>query len=211
MALESILAIDQNRIQEAAKALAKEEIPQLVDWLSSKDGSIRYQALLLMQNRSVFFDDVYPFWNIFRDKLKSENSYQRSIGLMLIAENAKWDKENRLENVIDEYLDLLNDEKPITIRQCVQGLGKILPYKPELNDKIIDPLVAFDLMAIKETMRKSILLDLLSILLMIRRERKSDKIDGFVLNALSGGILDKKAKKQIEELFAGDCGAACCL
>ncbi|MEL7623078.1 MAG: hypothetical protein AAGU12_05760 [Clostridiales bacterium] len=51
MALESILAIDKNRIQEAAKTLAKEDIPPLMDWLSSKDDSIRYQVLLLLQKR----------------------------------------------------------------------------------------------------------------------------------------------------------------
>lgn len=209
--LENTQAVDKDRLQKAAGDLSKEDISQLVDWLALKENNIRYQGLCLLQRRSNLFDDVYPFWGIFRHKLQSENSYQRSIGLILIAENAKWDRENKLENVIDEYLELLNDEKPITIRQCVQGLGKIVSHKPELKAKIIDRLVTFDLMAIKETMRKSILLDLLNLLLMIRKESKSDKIDSFILSALSGGILDKKAKKQIEELFAGTCGYADCL
>ena len=58
-------------------------IPQLVEWLSLKDDDIRYQAFLLLQNRSIFFNDVYPFFDTFCEKLKSDNSYQRSIGLML--------------------------------------------------------------------------------------------------------------------------------
>jgi hypothetical protein len=53
-------------------------------------------------------------------------------------------------------------------------------------------------MAIKDTMRKSILLDILNVLLIIRKEQKNDEIDNFILNALSGEILDKKSKKQIE-------------
>ena len=199
---ENIMAINKNDIVGASKALTKDDLLQLVEWLSLKDDNIRYQALSLLQNRSVFFDDVYPFWQIFRDKLKSDNSYQRSIGLMLIAENAKWDTQNQMEDTIDEYLTILNDEKPITIRQCIQALGKVVQFKPGLNKKIIDKLISFDLMTVKETMRKSILLDILNVLLIIRKELKTDEAENFILNALSGEILDKKSKKQIEALLS---------
>lgn len=202
ISIESIMSIDKSNMQEASKIVIKDDIPQLVDWLSLKDDNIRYQALLLLQNRSVLFDDVYPYWDTFRNKLKSDNSYQRSIGLMLIAENTKWDTKNQMDNTIDEYLELLNDEKPITIRQCIQALGKVVPYKPNLNNKIADRLISFNLMAIKETMRKSILLDILNVLLVIRKELKTDEIESFILNALSGEILDKKSKKQIEALLS---------
>jgi len=65
---ESIMAIDKSDIQAASKALAKDDLPQLVEWLSLKDDNIRYQALLLLQSRSMFFDDVYPFWDTFPRK-----------------------------------------------------------------------------------------------------------------------------------------------
>jgi hypothetical protein len=199
--LENIMSIPKSDLQEASKALDKDDIPQLVEWLALEDDNIRYQAFLILQSRSIFFDDVYPFWDTFHDKLKSVNSYQRSIGLMLIAENAKWDTKNRLENMIDEYLTFLNDQKPITIRQCIQSLGKIALAKPELNDKIASKLISFDVMAIKETMRKSILIDILDVLFIIRQEQKTDDIESFILNALSGEILDKKSRKQFEALF----------
>ncbi len=196
--LESMMAIDKNALREAAGGLGREDIPQLVDWLGLKDNTIRYQAFLLLGHRAAFADDVYPYWNVFRDKLKSDNSYQRSIGLMLLAENARWDAQNLMEHTIDEYLALLNDEKPITIRQCIQTLEKIVPHKPELTDKIAARLVSFDLMSVKETMRKSILLDIINILLLIRKELRSEEIEGFILKALSGEVLDRKWKKQIE-------------
>jgi len=196
--LESIMTIPKSGLQEASKALTKNDIPQLVEWLSLKDDNIRYQAFLLLQSRSIFFNDVYPFWDTFREKLSSDNSYQRSIGLMLIAENVRWDAENRMEEIIDEYLALLKDEKPITVRQCIQSIGKIASVKPELNDKIAFGLISFDIMAVKETMRKSILIDILNVLFIIRQKYKTDEIESFILNALSGEILDKKTKKQIE-------------
>jgi hypothetical protein len=195
------MSISKSDLQEASKALHKEDIPQLVEWLNLKDDNIRYQAFLLLQNRSSFCNDVYPYWDTLQSKLKSDNSYQRSIGLMLIAENVKWDAENRMEGAIDEYLLLLNDEKPITIRQCIQSLGKIASAKPGLNGKIASRLISFDLIAVKETMRKSILLDILNVLLIIRQELKTDEIESFILNALSGEVLDKKTKKQIEALL----------
>jgi hypothetical protein len=195
------MSISKSDLPEASKALNKEDISQLIEWLALKDDNIRYQAFLLLQNRSSLFDDVYPYWDTLRKKLKSDNSYQRSIGLMLIAENAKWDNKNQMEDTIDECLMLLNDEKPITIRQCIQSLGKIVSAKPGLNDKIASALINLDLMAVKETMRKSILLDILNVLIIIRKSHKTDEIESFILNALSGEILDKKSKKQIEVLL----------
>lgn len=120
---------------------------------------------------------------------------------MLMAENAEWDLDNRMDDSLDEYLEVLNDEKPVTIRQCIQSLGKIVPYKPDLNKKIAAALMAVNLDKIKETMRKSILLDILNVLAIIRRDQTTAEIEAFIQNALSGELLDKKAKKQIEALL----------
>lgn len=199
--LESIMSISKNDLHEVSKDLNEDNISQLIESLSLKDDNIRYQAFLLLQNRSLLFNDVYPYWDVFKGKLKSDNSYQRSIGLMLIAENVKWDTDNNIEDTIDEYLKLLNDEKPITIRQCIQSLGKIASYKSSLNDKISCQLISIDLMDIKETMRKSILLDILNVLIIIRKNYKTPEIENFILKVLTGEILDKKSKKQIEAIL----------
>lgn len=110
-------------------------------------------------------------------------------------------RKTKHNEILDDYLALLNDEKPITIRQCIQSLGKIAVAKPELNDKIASRLIAFDIMAVKETMRKSILLDILNVLLIIRKSRKTAETENFIFNALSGEILDKKSKKEVEKLL----------
>lgn len=199
--IETIMSIEKNSLQEAAKKISGDDISTLVEWLSLKDDNVRYQSFLLLQNRSLLYDDVYPYWDIFRGKLKSDNSYQRSIGLMLIAENVRWDTENRIESVIDEYLELLNDEKPITVRQCIQSMNKIESHKPGLRAKIAGRLTAFNIIGVKETMRRSILLDILNVLVIIRQEYKSDEIESFIFKALTGEILDKKSKKQIEALL----------
>ncbi|MEA4971038.1 MAG: hypothetical protein VB051_11050 [Candidatus Pelethousia sp.] len=199
MTVESMLALDKSDLLSAAQtALTAEDIPQLIDMLSIKDDDIRYRAFLLLQGRAAVAGDVYPYWQIFQDKLKSENSYQRSLGLMLTAENAKWDTANKLDTALDDYLALLQDEKPITVRQCIQSLGKIVPHKPQLCETIAATLMALDLMAIKETMRKSVLLDILQALLLIRQSFRSAEIESYIQRAISGGILDKKTSRQIE-------------
>lgn len=201
MTTEKLMSISKEDINEAAKRLEKTDLPDLVEMLSLKEDNIRYQAFLLLMSRSAIFNDVYPFWDIFCDKIKSENSYQRSIGLMLIAENARWDTRNRTEGIIDDYLVLLQDEKPITVRQCVQSLGKIAAYKPELSCKIASKLISFDISAVRETMRKVILFDILNVLILIRQKYKTDEMESFIQNALSSGILDEKSKKMIKVLL----------
>ena len=67
--------------------------------------------------------------------------------------------------------------------------------------KIGAALVSFDLMSVRETMRKPILLDILRVLCSIRTRHTNAEIEGFISNALTGGVLPKRAKKQIEDLL----------
>lgn len=198
LTMKSIMSITKSEYSEVAKTLTEEDVSQLIEWLSLKDDNIRYNALLLLQIRSALFSDVYLYWSILQNKLKSDNSYQRSIGLLLLVDNVKWDKEKRMEGMIDQFLMLLDDEKPITIRQCIQALGKIVEVKPNLNDKVAAKMIDFDLMSVKKTMRKSILLDILNVLLIIRKEQSTDEIECYIVNALKGNLLNNKSKKKIE-------------
>ena len=93
--IEKLKSVDKNNMEDMSKTLQSEDLHLLIDLLCEKDDKIRYPAFLLLQCRSMNQDDVYLYWDIFREKLKSENSFQRSIGLMLIAENAKWDTEEK--------------------------------------------------------------------------------------------------------------------
>jgi hypothetical protein len=86
----------QKRFTEASKTMSKDDNAQLVEWLSLKNNEVRYQAFLLLQNRSDMFHDVYPFWDTFRDKLNSDNSYQKKHRTYTIAK-CQWDSQTECE------------------------------------------------------------------------------------------------------------------
>ena len=192
-----LIELNKETIPARAAALTGAEVAWLVDRLAETNDKIRYGAFLLLNERSLSQADVFPFWDVFAGKLGSENSYQRSLGVMLLAANARWDKEDKTASVLDAFLAILHDEKPITVRQCIQSLKLIVPYHPELNKRIAQRLLALDLLAQRDTMRKLILLDIVDVLLLIRETEAVDGIDAYLSAALSGDLLDAKTKKQI--------------
>ncbi|MEN6418689.1 MAG: hypothetical protein ABFC73_07180 [Clostridiaceae bacterium] len=198
--LNQLMSLPKDTLAETAKTLSAEDIAALVPLLALKEDDIRYQAFLLLKERSGIEADVFPYWLTFLDKLNSGNSYQRSIGLMMISENARWDNEGKTAAALEAYCNGLSDEKPITVRQCVQGLKPIVNAHPELCGGVSAHLLALDLTAIKETMRKLVLLDILDVLLLIRSQSatKDEAVETYLLNALSGGLLDAKAKKLLQ-------------
>jgi hypothetical protein len=116
-------------------------IDQLFELLDSTDDTTRYGAFKeLMSTTEKEVPWIYDKWHLLVDKLSSENSYQRSIGVMLMANLAKSDMENRMVSILDRYLELFEDEKFITSRQCLQHVWKIAVSKRTCRDKIIKQL-----------------------------------------------------------------------
>ena len=202
MNTEQLIALTQEQIPDAALAMDSADVPMLVNLLSEKKDAVRYAAFKLPQCRSAEVADVYPFWDTFCTKLHSENSYQRSLGIMLLAENTKWDAENKMESTIPTCLSILKDNKPITLRQGIQSLGKIAEAKPTLGGLIAEAIAAIDIASIRETMRKCVLLDSLRVLATIRQHYTSDALDAFIFNALTGGVLDRNSEREMRALFS---------
>ncbi|OOM79501.1 hypothetical protein [Clostridium sp. BL-8] len=194
---DQLMILKENDIQNISKVINKNDISQFVEWLSEKNDKVRYNSLLLLENYSAYFKDVYFFWDVFIEKLRNKNSYQRIIGLKLIADNVKWDEDNKFEKIFDEYFNFLNDDKLIIIRQGLQSIQNIIPYKEQLNNRIANKIMSLNIWNLRETMRKSILMDILNALILIKKNQANDEIDNYIINAVSGGVLDKKTKKQI--------------
>lgn len=179
-----------------AEMITTTDIAPLVERLASQEDKIRYPAFLLLRARSAIANDLYPYWDTLAEKLVSNNSYQRSLGAMLLAANAYWDDAGRMRAVLPALFTLLNDEKPITVRQTVQALPQVLAAQPALAGEISAALMQLDLATIKETMRKLVLMDVMETLLVAREIAPNAAIEEYLFAALNGGILDEKTKKQ---------------
>lgn len=115
-------------------------IAETFESLLDKNNNVAYKALQLLQKESEERNCVYPYMHRLSDMLDSENSYIRTRGLTLLAYNAKWDKDNKIDEIIDKYLKHITDIKPITARQCIKLLPIIAEYKPELKNDILSAL-----------------------------------------------------------------------
>jgi len=111
-------------------------ISELIDGLFNKNDKAAYKCLKELEAASVQNNEVYQFFDTFTDMIDNENSYVRTRGLLLISANAKWDVDNKIDEVIEKYLCHITDDKPITARQCIKALPNIAKHKPDLIDDI---------------------------------------------------------------------------
>lgn len=95
----------------------------------------------------------YGYFDVFASLLEYPKSLVRNRAINILAANAKWDTENRLEEVFPALLTHIADEKPITARQCVKALAEIGAAKPQYIPKILSALRKADLSEYKDSMR----------------------------------------------------------
>ena len=138
----------------------KSMIDELCEQLHTKDNKIAYNALRTLQQISEETTDVYSHMDEFCDMLESDSSYIRTRGLTLIAYNAKWDTDYKVDEIIDKYLEHITDVKPITARQCIKLLPRLVKAKPELKNDIIAALHKANISVFSGSMQPLIYKDL---------------------------------------------------
>ena len=203
MTVESMMALSKEDLPRAAEALSAEDTAALVDFLDLKADAPRYQALQLLLIRSARVPDALPYWPKFCAMLSDTNSYRRSIGILLLAENARWAGAGALEVCLDDALSLIRDEKLVTARQAIAALGRIGQAVPEAAPRIAAALMDLNPMDVRETMRKLILMDACRALAGMRgAPGLAESVGAFFTVQLSGQILDRTAKKELRALMA---------
>lgn len=144
-------------------------IAEAFELLFDKNNNVAYKALQKLQKESKETDCVYLFMDRLSDMLDSDNSYIRTRGLILLAYNAKWDKDYKIDEVIDKYLKHITDVKPITARQCIKLLPIIAKYKPELKNTILSALHKANTFVYDDSMQPLVYKDIQKALKEIRK------------------------------------------
>lgn len=121
--------------------MKNEHIEELIHTLTNQDHTLAYKALQELVSISETCDEVYVYFDEFITLMKDpKNSYVRTRGLRLIAYQAKWDRENKIHTILPQWLSHLEDEKPITVRQCIKDCVVIAKDKPELIPTLLHAL-----------------------------------------------------------------------
>ena len=139
-----------------------ENIELWISGLMGKDANAAYECLKQLEAESLQSASVYPFFDTFAAMLDSDNAFFRIRGMVLIAANAQWDSDYKIDEIIDKYLKHITDYKPIAARQCIKALPLIARYKPDLRECITDALYSADTAKFKDSMAPLIQKDIQS-------------------------------------------------
>jgi hypothetical protein len=129
------------------------EISDKIKLLYDKGTSVSYANLLELEEISECDNTLYSYLNEFIAMLKSEKYVIRVRGFRLLCKQAKWDIDDKINEVITEILFAVNDEKPTAVRQALQYLTYIVLNKRELVGIIKEAVLSIDCSRFKDTMR----------------------------------------------------------
>ena len=135
-------------------------VEEIFELLFDKENTVAYRALQDLQRESEETDCVYAYMDRLSDMLENDNSYIRTRGLTLLAYNARWDRDNKIDEIIDGYLKHITDVKPITARQCIKLLPMIAKDKPELRNDICSALERADISFYDDSMQPLVYKDI---------------------------------------------------
>lgn len=92
------------------------------------------------------------YFEDFEKLLLSEKDYIKMRSFIILCILSKWDSQNKINNIIDNMLNIFDILKPALIRVCFAKIDNLLIYKPELSKKIEIKLKNIDCSKYKETM-----------------------------------------------------------
>lgn len=120
--------------------------------LTLKDDKKAYESLKKIIAISFNSNEYYKHLDYFASLLTDEKSYIRTRAFLLICAQAKWDKENKISDLLPLMSTLLNDPKPTVVRQSLKALKEVIAYKPELHKEIKKYLSKIDISKYKDSM-----------------------------------------------------------
>lgn len=142
--------------------MTKNDMKQdVLEKLTSKDDkyACAYSEKIISESRKT--DEWYDCFDGFASLLNHPKSLVRNRAITILAANAQWDKDNKFDRIMPEYLSHITDEKPITVRQCIKALAEVGQAKPHLIPEILSALQSADLSRYKDSMCPLIKKDIL--------------------------------------------------
>jgi len=124
----------------------------IISGLKNVNDKEAYELLLELEKITAESNVLYRYFDDFAELTIDENSFVRTRGFRLVCALTKWDVENRFDQNIDSLLSILDDKKPIVVRQCLEALHTVVRNRPESRDAICQKLQKLDLSKYKDSM-----------------------------------------------------------
>lgn len=130
----------------AKEAVTDEELFQeLLEGVRSKDNTHRQNSFktlqIIAENEPEF---LYSEWDYFQEMLHSSNNYQKFIAIYILASLTSVDKDNKFDDIFDDYYGILAGDKSMTASHVALNSSTIVRNKPELKSRIVDILMGID-------------------------------------------------------------------
>lgn len=181
------------------ESLREEVINQL---LTNKDIMVYYHCYYIIakaseENPKLF----YKYWDDFSSLLKHENSYHRDIGLTIIANLTKADEKDLFSILYKQYIEHFNDTKFMTGQCFVKNLKKIIKYKSEYIERVVELLLEVDNRCNYLEKQKELLKsDIIEVLGEVYEKTKyKSEIEEFVI--YQSNSISPKTKKKAKEFL----------
>ena len=136
------------------------ELARLLEGLRARNAAEGYACLKQLLAESGHTAAVYPHWDALIALTEEESAYLRARGLLLLAANARWDTENRLDRDLERLLAHLTDKKPTVARQFLAALPQVAQARPDLAPRLRQALLCADTSAYPDSTRTLVEKDL---------------------------------------------------
>lgn len=137
---------------------------EIQEVLAAKDTRDSLQRFKKLEARCSDSNEMYQYWPLYLAGLTGPNSCNRARGFKLLMKTVKWDEQRQLDEHLPEILAVLEDEKSITVRQCIPYLQELFDARPDVKYLVIDKLEQLELSKYKESMQSLIKRDIASLL-----------------------------------------------
>jgi hypothetical protein len=119
-----------------------DSLPEVLDGLQADQAKAKYGCLKVLRLLSRTQPAVlYPHFDQIASFLKSDNNILRWGAIIIVGNLSAVDSKNKIDALLDEYLQPISGPVLITAANTINGAGKVAQAKPHLVDRIVHALL----------------------------------------------------------------------
>ena len=119
-----------------------EVLKYLVSGLNEAHAGIKYgcnNTLLILSEKKP--EIIYPYFDVFKENLKSENKFIKWSVILIIANLTRCDNNKKFDEIFNSYFSEITGPVMITAANIIKGAAVIARAKPYLTEKITKELL----------------------------------------------------------------------